>query len=291
MPNMRQVYDAFLAADAAGDTESAQVLADYIRQQSMSPEELMAGVKPQYTTGEAFSKGVKRGFKQLGSTFGDIIPAMVGKGLGFEDYAKQQMQEAAQTQEEIAQSYAPQFQSYKDVQGFGDAGKFAVETIAEQIPNILTSLIPGVGAEAIAARAALGRIGTGLATQAAERGLAGEAAKSYVTQGLRAAAQSPELLAARSTGQNLGVYLGSYAQAAPEVFQNIYDKTGDMSVGASLIAGAGSAALDSVLPARVLNKLTGPLKVGVVENLLAKSGMQEGLRRKVTAELLTGMGA
>jgi hypothetical protein len=36
----------------------------------------------------SFTRGVSRGTKELGSTFGDVIPAMVGKSLGFEDYAK-----------------------------------------------------------------------------------------------------------------------------------------------------------------------------------------------------------
>ena len=64
-----------------------------------------------------------------------------------------------------------------------------------------------------------------------------------------------------------------------------------MDVGASLLFGAGSAALDSVLPAQLARSLTGPVKVGIVEKVLEKSGMDKGLLRSITAGTLKGMGA
>jgi len=87
------------------------------------------------------------------------------------------------------------------------------------------------------------------------------------------------------------VFLGSYAQNAPEIFQNIYQETGQMDVGASLLFGAGSAALDSILPAQLAKSLTGPVKAGIVEKVLEKSGMDKGLLRSITAGTLKGMGA
>lgn len=205
------------------------------------------------TTGEMASRAITRGAKRLGSTFGDIIPAMGAKALGFDEYAQRQMGEAADTEKEIAKYYAPQYESTKDIKGISDLPGFALETVAEQVPNIATSLVPGVGAGAIAAR-----VGAGTAAKVA--------------------------------AANAGVFLGSYAQNAPEVFQNVYQATGKMDVPASLIFGAGSAALDSILPAHLASKLTGPVKVGIVENLLAKSGMEPSLLRSVTAETLKGLG-
>jgi len=157
------------------------------------------------------SRAVTRGAKRLGSTFGDIIPAMGAKALGFDEYAQKQMGEAAETEKEIAKYYAPQYESTKDIKGISDLPGFALETVAEQVPNIATSLVPGVGAGAIAARAGAGA-------------------------------------AAKIAAANAGVFLGSYAQNAPEVFQNVYQATGKMDVPASLIFGAGSAALDSYSP-------------------------------------------
>lgn len=289
MAEMDKVYSAFLKADAAGDTESAQALADYIRQRTSTAEDMMAGAPTDYTLGETVSKGVKRGFKQMGSALGDVVPAMAGSALGFKDYAKGQMAEAAETQKEIDRQYAPQYKSYKDVHGIGDAGRYALESIAEQIPNIITALIPGVGAEAIAGRMAATTVAKGLASQAAAKGLVGEAAEQFIAQGVKAAA--PQIAAKAQMGQNVGVYLGAYAQNTPEVFQNIYDKTGELAPGAAAIFGAGAAALDSVLPSKLLGNLSGPMKVGIVEKVLEKSGMDKGLLRYVVSNALTDAGA
>ena len=245
--------------------------------------------KSELTYGEQASRAFTRGTKQLGSTFGDIIPAMGAKALGFDEYAQRQMAEAKATQNEIDKYYAPQYKGLEDVKGITDAPGFVLETIVEQIPNILTSLIPGVGLEAIAARTAANGIAKNLAVQAVEKGLAGEAASTFVAQGVQQAL--PQIAKTAGTAQNVGIFLGSYAQNAPEVFQNIYEKTGgNLEVGTSLIWGAGSAALDSVLPAQLAKNLTGPMKIGIVEKLLEKSGMDKGLLRKVTANVLQGAG-
>jgi hypothetical protein len=209
--------------------------------------------KSELTYGEMASRALTRGTKRLGETFGDIIPAMAASAVGADEYAKQQMGEAAATEAEINKYYAPQYGQLSDVKGISDVPGFALENIVENLPNIATSLIPGVGAEAIAARMGAGAVG-------------------------------------KIAAQNAGIFLGSYAQNAPEVFQNIYDKTGHMAVPASLIFGAGSAALDSVLPSQLMKNITGPVKVGIVGNLLAKSGMEPGLVRSITTNALKDLG-
>jgi hypothetical protein len=236
--------------------------------------------------GEMASKALTRGTKRLGSTFGDIIPAMGAKALGFEEYAQKQLGEAAETEQEIAKYYAPQYPELKDVKGITDVPGFFLETIVEQIPNIATSIIPGVGAGVIAARTGLTSLGKSLAVQGAEKGLAGRELAEFVAQGMAQGAATRQ-----AVGQGAGVFLGSYAQNAPEIFQNIYQETGQMDVGASLLFGAGSAALDSVLPAQLARSLTGPVKAGIVEKVLEKSGMDKGLLRSITAGTLKGMGA
>jgi hypothetical protein len=244
--------------------------------------------RSELTYGEQASRAFTRGTKQLGSTFGDIIPAMAGKALGFDEYAQRQMGEAKATQEEIDKYYAPQYKELGDVKGITDVPGFVLETIVEQIPNILTSLIPGVGLEAVAARTAANGIAKNLAVQAAEKGLAGDAATAFIAQGVKQSL--PQLANIKSAAQNAGIFLGSYAQNAPEVFQNIYEETGKLEVGTSLLFGAGSAALDSVLPSQLAKSLTGPVRVGVVEKILEKSGMDKGLLRTVSANVLKGAG-
>lgn len=241
--------------------------------------------KGELTTGEMAKRAFTRGTKRLGSTFGDVIPAMGAKALGFDEYAQKQMGEAAETEKEIAKYYAPQYESTKDIRGITDLPGFALETIVEQIPNIATSLVPGVGAGAIATRTGLTALGKSLMVQGAEKGLAGEALTQYVAQGMAQGAATRQ-----AVGQGAGAFLGSYAQNAPEVFQNVYQATGQMDVPASLIFGAGSAALDSILPAQLAKSLTGPVKVGIIENILAKSGMEPGLLRSVSSGVLKGMG-
>jgi hypothetical protein len=235
----------------------------------------------QLTTGEMLKKSAVRGAKQLGSTFGDIIPAMGASALGFDEYAAKQMEEAKATQDEINKYYAPQYRDTGDIKGIGDIPGFALETITEQLPNIATSLIPGgIGGNiarragvAAAERAAMPLIESG-ATAAELARVAGRKGAEYATR-----------------GQNAGVFLGSYAQNAPEIFQNIYEKTGEMAPGAAMLFGTAAAALDSVLPAQLLKSVTGPVKVGIVEKLLERSGMDKGLLRSVTAGMLKGSGS
>jgi hypothetical protein len=227
-----------------------------------------------------------RGAQQLGVIGGDVIPAMMGKALGFEDYSKRQMEEAAKSQQEIFATRPPIYESYKQVESPYQALQFGTEVIGEQIPNIATALIPGLGGGVFAGRAALSTVGKSLATQAAERGLAGEAATAFIAEGMKRAA--PQIAAKAQLGSDVGVFLGSYAQNAPEIFQNVFEKTGEMDVGTSLLFGAGAAALDSVLPAQLARQMTGPLKTGIVEKVLAKSGMEPSLLRSVTSGLIKG---
>ena len=201
--------------------------------------------RPDYGLGEGLSKAFTRGTTQLGSAFGDVLPAAVASSLGFDEYAKKQMEEAKATQDYLNIYNKPEVPSYKDVKDIGSGLTYFGESVAEQAPNLLTSLIPGVGGELLAAK----------------------------------------MGASRAAGAGVGVYLGSYAQNYPEVFQNIYDATGKMEPGAAAIATTASAALDSALPAYILRKFTGPAKAGLVEELLKKSGMEAGLARKAISIL------
>jgi len=221
-------------------------------------------LRPDLSFGEAAKRAVIRGGKQVSTAFGDIIPAIGASALGFEDYAKRQMEEAAATQEEIQNRFAPEVQSYKEVTGPMSALKYGVETIGEQIPNLATALVPGGVGAMLGRRAAIG------AAEAAGLGTK----------------EAAELLASRQAlGQNLGIYLGSYSQNAPEVFQNIYDTSGQLEPAAALLFSSISAGLDSAFPAAIMNKLTKPAKIGLVEKVLEKSGMEPSLLRKITAAI------
>jgi hypothetical protein len=225
------------------------------------------GIKPQEpprpdrTLGQEFGASFRRGKKRLESTLGDVLPAMVASGLGFDEYAKQQMAEAAQSEREIAEYNPPSFRSYKEATDPLKALHYGAETIGEAGPDILASLIPG--------------------------GIGGTAARRIGVAGLRELGEAGAAQIARrgTMGETVGVYLGSYAQNAPEVFQSIYNETGQLEPGVAALFGSVSAGLDSVLPASLLKSMSAPVKVGVVEKILERSGMEPSLLRKVIAQV------
>jgi hypothetical protein len=220
-------------------------------------------------------RAVARGAKQTGSLLGDVLPAMAASAVGADEYAARQMAEAAETQKEIEQKYGARYKSLSDVKGIGDYVPFALETAAEQIPNMATALIPGAG---------FGVVGGRMAAAAAAK----ELAERKATQaGARYAGIKTAEGAMR--GQLGGAFLGSYALNAPEVFQNIFEETGgQMEPAAAALAGSVSAALDSILPAAILRQMGPNVKAGVVEKLLEKSGMPSPLARKVVGATVTG---
>jgi hypothetical protein len=247
--------------------------------------------RPDYTPSEALGHAWERGKMQFSSAFGDVLPAALGSALGFEDYAKRQMGEAAETQRMIQAQHPAEVQSYKEIEGPTSFGTYALETAGEQALNLLSSLGPGVA----------GRIGAGVLAKrglmeaaekaAAEAGLTGEAAQIYAANKLKEAA--PEIAKQQMIGQNLGIYLGSYAQNYPELFQNVYEATGKLEPGAAALYSSVSAGLDSAFPAYVFKKLAGPadkqLKMSIAEKILEKSGMKPGILRSATSALGEGM--
>jgi hypothetical protein len=245
-----------------------------------TPVAAEAASEPSKDTGvlSMIGRGVARGAKQTGSALFDVLPALAASAVGADEYAAKQMEEAAQTQKEIEQKYGARYKSLSDVKGVGDYIPFALETLAEQVPNIATALVPGAG---------LGVAGGRMAATAAAKKLA---EREATEAGARYAAMKTAQGASR--GQMGGAFLGSYALNAPEVFENIYEETGgQMEPGAALLAGSVSAALDAVLPAYLLNKLTPGVKAGVVERLLEKSGMPSNVARKVVGGAVTGAAA
>lgn len=241
--------------EGASQQEVLQAVFDQLGIKPPEPE------RPERTLTQEVTAGGRRGYERFKSTLGDVLPAMVASGLGFEDYAKKQMAEAAETERQIAEYNPPSYRSFREIEGPRSALGYAAETLGETSTDILASLLPG-GAGGVAARrigtAGLRELGAVGAEQIARRGAVGEAA---------------------------GVYLGSYAQNAPEIFQNIYQETGQLEPGVAALFGSVNAALDSVLPASILRSMSAPVRVGVVEKILERSGMEPSLLRKVVAQV------
>ena len=128
--------------------------------------------------------GVSRGMSRLGSTFTDVIPAMVGSAIGEEEYAEEQLAEAAEKQRVSELLNPTQFASYKDVEGIGDFTRFAAETIGEQFGNLgltLGAALTG-GLHSVPTHLMLLKC---LKTSIAKQGKQRQVQPYYLVQGLR----------------------------------------------------------------------------------------------------------
>jgi hypothetical protein len=267
MAGIEDISKAFGKAKAAGDVPNARRFAQMLVDYAPAPT---PALEREVGIGEAAGIGFERGVGRFGSTITDIIPALLGSAVGADEYAKRQLEEAATKQAALP---APVFESYKDVEGIGDAAKFVAETMGEQIPNmglaLGTALTGGVAAPAL-----LG--GRALATKAATEIAKKEAAKLVAKQA--------------TAGQLAGAGLGSYALNAPEVFQNIFQETGELAPATALLFGAAAAALDSVLPVALARNISAPVKAETVKKLLLRSGMKPSVLRSGTVGLAKGIG-
>lgn len=198
-----------------------------------------------------------RSSKQTGMLLFDVLPGMVAKATGNEDYFNKQMAEAAKTLQEINAKYPERVASYKDINGFKDALTYGVEAVTSAVVTTVPTLLMG-GAAGVAARAAVkstidATLKRVLAEQAA-KGVTGKAAMDIAQQAATKAAIST---AAKFTTP--AVLAGSAAQNIPEVFQNVYDaKDGKVDltdVGVSTLVGTFNAALDAILPSALVDKL------------------------------------
>ena len=213
--------------------------------------------------GTLLKEGFMRGMGETGIALGDVLPAMGASALGFDDYAQGQMAEAQESRAELEAKYPTQFKSYTEVESPYEALQYGAETLGELGPTALTAMVPGAGAGVLGSRlAARGAMKTAL--EAGPLSMAG-----------RAAAETAAKQAGQVAGKRAmygGVYLGSFAQNAPEVFQGIYQETDKMEPGIAALFGGISSVLDTIVPGKVLGDLGGYGKMKVIEKLAKESG-------------------
>ena len=226
--------------------------------------------------GSLMAGGFKRAASGLGSTITDTLPALAGSALGFNDYAKEQLAEAAEKRKQSEMENPTGFKSYKDVRGVGDAAGYVAETIGELGPDIL-GLLTGAGAGATIGKRVAARGVEELATaKAAEtiakRGLTGEAADAYATRlADRAVTQAGAKGAERGT--LAGMYGSSVGLNAPDTFESVYEKTGNLEPGIALAFGAAQGVLDTYLPAKILKQLSPAAKDRLAVEILGRSSI------------------
>jgi hypothetical protein len=247
----------YIVTGPAGASQQ-EVMGAVFEKLGIKPEEEERSERP---LSQEIPAGFRRSKERLKSSLLNVLPAMAAESLGFTDFAKERMARAQEVEANIAEYNPPSFRSYTEATDPLKAIRYGAEVLGEAGPDILASLLPG--------------------------GIGGTAARRIGTAGLRelGAAGAEQIARRGAMGEAAGVYLGSYAQNAPEVFQSIYNETGQLEPGVAALFGSVSAGLDSILPASILRSMSAPVKVGVVEKILERSGMEPSLLRKVVAQV------
>lgn len=224
--------------------------------------------------GSLVASGFKRAASGLGSTITDTLPALAGSALGFDDYARGQLAEAAEKKKQAEMENPTAYKSYKDVRGVGDVPGYIAETFGELGPDIL-GMLTGAGAGAsigkrVAAKGVEELATAKAAETIAKRGLTGEAADAYAARlAERAVGQAGAKGAERGT--LAGMYGSSVGLNAPDTFESIYEKTGNLEPGIALAFGAAQGVLDTYLPSKILSQLSPAAKDRLAVEILNRS--------------------
>ena len=155
MADLNQLYNALRQADAAGNTEDAKKLADYIRSQSAAPAPAPTLQKAPEDVGffESIPAAAKRGVESLGEMATGLGLA-AKKVTGDEEAARKVMAEAkVQKPEEKPGMTVTDFERIAKEQGFAAAAaqapKYIVEQILQSAPQMAGPLAVGAGAAAL----------------------------------------------------------------------------------------------------------------------------------------------
>jgi Large polyvalent protein associated domain 38 len=226
----------------------------------------------------SFTSAVKRGGKGIGSLIADVLPAM-GADLfskiapesfqpAIQAYKEKQMGEAQKTQEEIAKKYPGQYESYKDVEGVGDALGYVKEAIGENLASFLPGLLTG-GVGTIASRGAVLAAGELAAAQFAKQSL-GKATQAELLDVAKSA------MAKKALQYEVGsTMVGSAALNVPEAYQSVYDPANQETLLPALASGAFNTVLDAITPINLLRTMKGK---GITGEAIAAAWYKRGAK-------------
>ena len=216
-------------------------------------------------TSELIKGGFSRGIEGLKGTAFDLIPALGGSILGKDQYAREQLKEYADRMAAEEQINPTAYKSYKDVQGLGDILPFAAETIGELGPDAL-SFIGGAGIGTQVGKQVAKRSVAGAVESIGKRGLTDEAAAALEKRVVDSAVKK-----GADIGSKTGLFGSSMAVNVPDVFQSIYETTGNLEPGLALAIGPIVGMLDTYLPGKILSQLGPAGKARLAADLLNKS--------------------
>ena len=248
---------------------------------------------------EAGYRGFRRSLGELGVLAGDTLPALAASALLPEEksrgFVERQFKEAAQTRAELEEAFPTVYGSYKKVDDLSSGIGYVAEKFGEVLPDILPSIASGgigmfMGKRAAqkAARNAAEEMATKTEMELLEGGLPATAKQAILYKEAadrvgKAAAQSIENDFVKK-GLTAGAYLGSFAQNAPEVFENIYEETGQIAPAGAVLFGGLSSMLDAYLPSKLLGQFGEVGKAQLMARMLKDSGASPAVWKAVLRE-------
>lgn len=210
-----------------------------------------------------FGRGIEN-LKALGYGVGGLVADQFGN----DEAATRMLDEYVAIQNDIAKSNPATIGTYKNIKSMGDAGRYAVEAVAENLPMLIPSLVTG-------------GIGAQIGKKGAERVVAGMI-ETQVAKGV--AREVAEKQAAQFVAKR--IMLGSIAGAAPasvgmesgSIMGDIYQETGEKRSGIALAGGIPAGLLDTIQPVMALRKIAGPVVDEVAGGIVKRMGREAGLQ-------------
>lgn len=193
--------------------------------------------------------------------------AAVGADLvGADDTALKLVNDYLEQGAAIEQNLPSSAGRFTEIESVGDAGRWLMSTLGEQIPQLAASMGAGYAVGAVTKKFAKEavekyvekQVAEGVAEDVARR----EAAKMVVKSGI--------------TGNIAGAGAVSEVQEVGSIYGDTYGATGELKPWASLLAGTAAAALDTIVPVHLLKKFGGDVANDAITDGLVKRLGKEG---------------
>jgi len=206
MADIEQLTRAFMAADKAGDTKSAQLLANAIREQTTSQPTVDAPVAAQEAPDTSYSGALRQGYDQAGALVGKGIQSG-GELIGNEAVTNYGAEMAARNEAEIE---ASNYQRPEGADGiisnlregdYANAGRSLAYGAAEAAPQVAGGVVASVGAGLAATTAPI--VGTAAALGGTAYGITsalGANRQEKEDQGMDPTATATDLATAVASG-------------------------------------------------------------------------------------------
>ena len=244
-----------------------------MQQRAMAPQQPAQSILDprELGLGQLLKGGASRGLEGLKGTLLETLPALGASAIGQDEFARRKLGEYQQRMQAAEEENPTAYKSYKDVAGpTGSVLGYGAETLGELAPDIGAFLggaeLGELGGKYLAKKGATKYLETALPEYVAKKGLTEEAAAGLQDRVLsKAATKGAEV------GSKIGLTGASLATNVPDVFQSIYQDTGELHPGIALTIGPLVAALDTYLPEKMLTQLGDAGKKRIAAAMLQKS--------------------